>query len=72
MSNFKDLVKGGWHPGGKDGGTGGGKKESWRKDFKGVNQVVSLRPNTGLSASNRARLGCLAKAEMDGRTHPTT
>jgi hypothetical protein len=29
-------LKGGWHPKGKDGG-----KESWRGDFKGINQVVS-------------------------------
>ena len=28
-------MKGGWHPKGKDGG-----KESWRGDFKGINQVV--------------------------------
>lgn len=35
MSDFKNVMKGGWHPKGKDGG-----KESWRGDFKGVNQVV--------------------------------
>jgi hypothetical protein len=28
-------MKGGWHPKGKD-----GKKESWRGDFKGIDQVV--------------------------------
>jgi hypothetical protein len=28
-------MKEGWHPKGK-----GGKKESWRGDFKGINQVV--------------------------------
>ena len=33
MSKF---LKEGWHPKGKDGG-----KESWRGDFKGINQVVS-------------------------------
>ena len=32
-----NVVKGGWHPKGKD-----GKGESWRGDFKGINQVVSL------------------------------
>lgn len=32
---FGDIVKNGWHPESKSGG-----KESWRKDFKGVNQVV--------------------------------
>jgi len=36
MSDFKGIVKGGWHPKGKDGG-----KESWRGDFKGIDQVVS-------------------------------
>lgn len=35
MSGFKDTLKGGWHPKGKD-----GKKESWRGDFKGVDQVA--------------------------------
>lgn len=35
MSGFKGLVKEGWHPKGNDGG-----RESWRGDFKGINQVV--------------------------------
>lgn len=35
MSGFS--LKEGWHPKGKD-----GKKESWRGDFKGINQVVSF------------------------------
>ncbi|KAJ5578754.1 uncharacterized protein N7459_007718 [Penicillium hispanicum] len=35
MSGFGNVMKGGWHPKGKDGG-----KESWRSDFKGINQVV--------------------------------
>lgn len=39
MSGFKGIVQNGWHPKGRD-----GKKESWRNDFKGVNQVVST-PN---------------------------
>jgi len=29
-------MKDGWHPKARDGG-----KESWRGDFKGINQVVS-------------------------------
>jgi hypothetical protein len=33
-------LKNGWHPKGKDGG-----KESWRGDFKGINQVVSDAPS---------------------------
>ena len=35
MSGIKETLKGGWHPKGKDGG-----KESWRGDFKGINQVA--------------------------------
>lgn len=35
MSGLRDTLKGGWHPKGKSGG-----KESWRGDFKGINQVV--------------------------------
>jgi hypothetical protein len=35
MSGIKDVVKGGWHPKGKDGG-----EESWRNDNKGINTVV--------------------------------
>ncbi|RJE21597.1 hypothetical protein PHISCL_06057 [Aspergillus sclerotialis] len=35
MSGFKDVLKEGWHPKGKTGG-----KESWRGDFKGINQVA--------------------------------
>ncbi|KAJ5131387.1 uncharacterized protein N7515_007426 [Penicillium bovifimosum] len=35
MSGFRNTMKGGWHPEGKDGG-----KESWRGDFKGLNQVA--------------------------------
>ncbi|KAF7937567.1 uncharacterized protein EAE98_001881 [Botrytis deweyae] len=36
MSGFKDTLKGGWHPKGKDGKS----KESWKGDFKGLNQVA--------------------------------
>ncbi|KAI1927423.1 hypothetical protein LOZ65_002314 [Ophidiomyces ophidiicola] len=35
MSAFKGFVKDGWHPTGRDGG-----RESWRGDFKGINQVA--------------------------------
>jgi hypothetical protein len=38
MSGIRGIVKDGWHPKGKDGG-----RESWRGDFKGINQVVSFR-----------------------------
>lgn len=37
MSGIRGVMKEGWHPKGKDGG-----RESWRSDFKGINQVVSL------------------------------
>jgi hypothetical protein len=36
MPDFKELANGGWHPKGKDGKT----RESWKGDFKGVNQVA--------------------------------
>jgi hypothetical protein len=36
MSGFRGVMKDGWHPKGKDGSS----KESWRGDFKGINQVV--------------------------------
>lgn len=32
---MSSIFKGGWHPEGK-----GGKKESWRGDFKGINQIA--------------------------------
>ncbi|KAJ9605961.1 hypothetical protein H2200_009810 [Cladophialophora chaetospira] len=35
MSGFRGVMKDGWHPKGRDGG-----KESWRGDFKGINQVA--------------------------------
>jgi len=38
MSGFKDIAKGGWHPKGKDGKS----KESWRGDFKGIDQVAGV------------------------------
>lgn len=37
MSGFRNVMKDGWHPKGKEGA-----KESWRGDFKGINQVVKL------------------------------
>ncbi|KAL2428748.1 hypothetical protein ABEF95_006393 [Exophiala dermatitidis] len=33
--SFRNVMKDGWHPKGKEGG-----KESWRGDFKGINQVA--------------------------------
>ncbi|RMD42266.1 hypothetical protein DV735_g2890, partial [Chaetothyriales sp. CBS 134920] len=35
MSGFSGMMKGGWHPKGKEGG-----RESWRGDFKGISQVA--------------------------------
>jgi hypothetical protein len=49
MSNITGVLRDGWHPKGKDGG-----RESWRGDFKGVNQVVSKSVHwetTALSSS---------------------
>lgn len=34
---MKSIMKEGWHPKAKDGG-----EESWRSDFKGINQVVRI------------------------------
>jgi hypothetical protein len=36
--NFSETMKKGWHPTSKDGKS----KESWRGDFKGIDQVVSV------------------------------
>lgn len=36
MSSLRTIAKEGWHPKSRDGG-----EESWRSDFKGINQVVS-------------------------------
>lgn len=50
MSDLKSIVKSGWHPKGKDGG-----KESWRGDFKGINQVagwVGKGKSSDLQAAN--------------------
>jgi hypothetical protein len=38
MSGLRSVVKEGWHPKSKE-----GKAESWRGDFKGIGQVVSLK-----------------------------
>lgn len=35
MPDFRSVAKGGWHPKGKDGKS----KESWRGDFKGIDQI---------------------------------
>lgn len=36
--NFSEITKKGWHPKGKDGKS----KESWRGDFKGLDQIARL------------------------------
>lgn len=51
MSSLREIAKGGWHPKAKDGG-----EESWRSDFKGINQVVCLSASpsaTNLADSHR-------------------
>ncbi|PQE16037.1 gmp synthase protein [Rutstroemia sp. NJR-2017a WRK4] len=50
MSGFKDTLKGGWHPKGKDGKS----KESWKGDFKGINQVAGWM-GKGKSPSEEAQ-----------------
>lgn len=37
MDKVKNITKSGWHPSAND-----GKKESWRGESKGINQVVRL------------------------------
>jgi hypothetical protein len=53
MSGLREKMKGGWHPKGKDGKS----SESWRGDFKGINQVVRhLKPrnkNGSLTVAGR-------------------
>lgn len=51
MSGLRNTIKGGWHPEGKEGG-----KESWRGDFKGINQVVSS-PLASLGLATRLAIG---------------
>ncbi|KAF1983993.1 hypothetical protein K402DRAFT_406453 [Aulographum hederae CBS 113979] len=55
MSGLRDLAKGGWHPKNKD-----GSKESWRGDFKGVNQI------SGWVGSKSGGLGIGKKGGKDG------
>ncbi|KAF1809486.1 hypothetical protein P152DRAFT_516663 [Eremomyces bilateralis CBS 781.70] len=56
MSGIKDMVKGGWHPGTKE----GSQKQSWRGDFKGVNQVAGL---LGKGQDNSSNVNAQARAE---------
>jgi hypothetical protein len=39
--SIRNMMKEGWQPKGRDGG-----KESWRGDFKGINQVVSSKDDS--------------------------
>lgn len=60
---FKGMMKNGWHPKGKDGG-----RESWRGDFKGINQVVNYPPLTPeFSADDGPRRVGSAKASSPTR-----
>ncbi|CAP79055.1 Pc06g00620 [Penicillium rubens Wisconsin 54-1255] len=49
MSGLRNTIKGGWHPEGKEGG-----KESWRGDFKGINQVAGWMGKGNESNSDRS------------------
>lgn len=51
MSGLRNTIKGGWHPEGKEGG-----KESWRGDFKGINQVVSSLTSRSCGLATRAAI----------------
>lgn len=61
MSGFKNVMQGGWHPKGKE-----GKKEGWRGDFKGINQVVSSYPFNYLARSEARPLTDVT-GRMDGQ-----
>lgn len=50
MPDFKETLKGGWHPKGKDGKS----KESWRGDFKGIDQVAKWT-GRGKSSTDEAK-----------------
>ena len=47
MDRVKGITKNGYHPTGKDGG-----KESWRGDYKGINQVVGALQFHGQTSIN--------------------
>ena len=49
MDKVNKIRKEGWHPSGKQGSSGSGSKESWRGDFKGINQVVSISNSKALA-----------------------
>ncbi|KAL1967463.1 hypothetical protein VTN77DRAFT_3248 [Rasamsonia byssochlamydoides] len=55
MSGLRGVMKEGWHPKGKDGG-----KESWRGDFKGINQVAGW-VGMGKDSSNSGRTEHVAR-----------
>ena len=56
MDKAKGVVKSGWHPSGKD-----GKKESWRGDFKGINQVVSFRFSAATISRSSVIVICISE-----------
>ncbi|KAJ5614953.1 hypothetical protein N7537_000067 [Penicillium hordei] len=61
MSGLRNTMKGGWHPEGKEGG-----KESWRGDFKGINQVAGWMGKGKESESSGSRSGSGQASESQG------
>lgn len=58
--NIRDTVKKGWHPKGNDGKS----NESWRGDFKGIDQVVSMQfPRYHLRSIDSRRPACWGRAK---------
>ncbi|KAJ5207637.1 hypothetical protein N7449_002016 [Penicillium cf. viridicatum] len=60
MSGLRNTMKGGWHPEGKEGG-----KESWRGDFKGINQVAGWmgKGKEGESSDSRSDSGQTSESQ---------
>ncbi|CAI7649807.1 unnamed protein product [Penicillium viridicatum] len=61
MSGLRNTIKGGWHPEGKEGG-----KESWRGDFKGINQVAGWMGKGKESESSGSGSGSGQASESQG------
>ncbi|CAG8908639.1 unnamed protein product [Penicillium egyptiacum] len=62
MSGLRNTLKGGWHPEGKEGG-----KESWRGDFKGINQVAGWMGKGKEGASSGSGQGPSSQGGLRGQ-----
>ncbi|KAJ6156081.1 hypothetical protein N7497_004966 [Penicillium chrysogenum] len=62
MSGLRNTIKGGWHPEGKEGG-----KESWRGDFKGINQVAGWMGKGKEGSSSSSGQGSSSQGGLRGQ-----